>query len=184
MTWFYSNPRIRSRLSLVCQALLQPSAWVPAPCCALKGCSRRGALGWRLPDAAACPGLLRQGEWNPVRGPVPRLRLCVQAPTADEMGPFQAHRGACVSVRYDSTVCKVCSHRPRGGPGALAISLVFRDGDSPALRRLVMLHAGAGTLVTPAPGSVVSRWGSAPQHVVQPTLVTETKAGSSLLFAK
>ena len=47
-----------------------------------------------------------------------------------------------------------------------------------------MLHAGAGTLVALAPGSVVSRWGSAPQHVVQPTLVTETKAGSSLLFAK
>ena len=47
-----------------------------------------------------------------------------------------------------------------------------------------MLHAGAGTLVTPAPGSVVSRWGSAPQHIVQPAPVTETKARSSLLFAK
>lgn len=32
VTWFYSNPRIRSRLSLGCQALLQPSAWVPAHC--------------------------------------------------------------------------------------------------------------------------------------------------------
>lgn len=89
-----------------------------------------------------------------------------------------------MSACCDSTVCKVCSHHPHGGPGALATSLVFRDGDGPALRRLVMLHAGAGTLVTSAPGSVVSRWGSAPQHVVQPAPVTEMKARSSLLFAK
>lgn len=36
-----------------------------------------------------------------------------------------------------------------------------------------MLHAGAGTLVTPALGSVVSV-GLSAQHAVQPALVTET----------
>ena len=45
-----------------------------------------------------------------------------------------------------------------------------------------MLRAGAGTLVTPALGSVVSRWASAPQHVVHPSLVTETKARPLLFF--
>lgn len=110
----------------------------------------------------ACPGLLRQGEWNPPPGAGASSAPLCSGSDLRRDGAFSGPRGACVSPRVWlhslQSVFTPSSRRPWG----LATSLVFRDGDGPVLRRLVMLHAGAGTLVTPALGSVVSRWGSAP----------------------
>lgn len=50
-----------------------------------------------LPDATACC-FLHQCEWNPPQVQAPHPCLLIQELISDEMGLFQVHRGACVSV--------------------------------------------------------------------------------------